>query len=188
MTYFCGFCGVWTNYSLFFFLKIFCQLCLDTICLQAFEGSWDTYGELASWCLIRSPDLWVSVRADLHSCFWHNVRDDCLSITCPIYATVEETKNKLYSLCACSIHDTFSFTFRNFWLFPFVFYFLINLFRLYSLKSCEPEFVVSTPERLLDLISLKAINISAISSLVTFTFSLILHMVLGLYLHTPLFT
>ncbi|CAI0442459.1 unnamed protein product [Linum tenue] len=38
--------------------------------------------------------------------------------------------------------------------------------RPYSLKSCEPEFLVSTPERLLELVSLKAINISDVSFLV----------------------
>ncbi|CAL5363402.1 unnamed protein product [Camellia sinensis] len=35
-----------------------------------------------------------------------------------------------------------------------------------SLKSCEPEFLVSTPERLLELLSLKAIDISGVSLLV----------------------
>ncbi|CAL1374110.1 unnamed protein product [Linum trigynum] len=35
-----------------------------------------------------------------------------------------------------------------------------------GLKSCEPEFLVSTPERLLELVSLKAINISDVSFLV----------------------
>lgn len=37
-----------------------------------------------------------------------------------------------------------------------------------SLKSCEPEFLVSTPERLLELISMKAIDISGVSMLVGF--------------------
>ncbi|XP_038987001.1 probable ATP-dependent RNA helicase ddx5 [Phoenix dactylifera] len=37
---------------------------------------------------------------------------------------------------------------------------------LSSLKSCEPEFVVSTPDRLLDLVSLRAIDISSTSLLV----------------------
>ncbi|EYU38063.1 hypothetical protein ABFS82_06G159200 [Erythranthe guttata] len=35
-----------------------------------------------------------------------------------------------------------------------------------GLKSCEPEFLVSTPERLLELISLKAVDISGVSLLV----------------------
>ncbi|XP_058087440.1 ATP-dependent RNA helicase DBP3 [Magnolia sinica] len=35
-----------------------------------------------------------------------------------------------------------------------------------GLKSCEPEFLVSTPERLLELVSLRAIDISRISLLV----------------------
>ncbi|KAG9459093.1 hypothetical protein H6P81_003601 [Aristolochia fimbriata] len=35
-----------------------------------------------------------------------------------------------------------------------------------GLKSCEPEFLVSTPERLMELISLKAVDISNISLLV----------------------
>ncbi|CAN1297812.1 ATP-dependent RNA helicase DBP3 [Linum perenne] len=35
-----------------------------------------------------------------------------------------------------------------------------------GLKSCEPEFLVSTPERLLELVSAKAINISDVSFLV----------------------
>ncbi|XP_031264343.1 uncharacterized protein LOC116122655 [Pistacia vera] len=35
-----------------------------------------------------------------------------------------------------------------------------------GLKSCEPEFLVSTPERLLELVSLKAIDISGVSMLV----------------------
>ncbi|KAJ0044413.1 hypothetical protein Pint_05890 [Pistacia integerrima] len=34
-----------------------------------------------------------------------------------------------------------------------------------GLKSCEPEFLVSTPERLLELVSLKAIDISGVSML-----------------------
>ncbi|THU50201.1 hypothetical protein C4D60_Mb06t17610 [Musa balbisiana] len=37
----------------------------------------------------------------------------------------------------------------------------------YSLRSCEPEFLVSTPERLLELVSLKAIDISGVSLLVS---------------------
>lgn len=35
-----------------------------------------------------------------------------------------------------------------------------------GLKSCEPEFLISTPERLLELVSLKAIDISSVSMLV----------------------
>ncbi|KAL5735116.1 hypothetical protein ACOSP7_032977 [Xanthoceras sorbifolium] len=35
-----------------------------------------------------------------------------------------------------------------------------------GLKSCEPEFLVSTPERLLELVSLKAVDISGVSLLV----------------------
>jgi superfamily II DNA/RNA helicase len=35
-----------------------------------------------------------------------------------------------------------------------------------SLKSCEPEFLVSTPERLLELVNSKAIDISGVSLLV----------------------
>ncbi len=35
-----------------------------------------------------------------------------------------------------------------------------------SLKSCEPEFLVSTPERLLELVTSKAIDISGVSLLV----------------------
>ncbi|RWR83475.1 DNA/RNA helicase [Cinnamomum micranthum f. kanehirae] len=35
-----------------------------------------------------------------------------------------------------------------------------------GLKSCEPEFLVSTPERLLELVSLRAIDISSVSLLV----------------------
>lgn len=35
-----------------------------------------------------------------------------------------------------------------------------------GLKSCEPEFLVSTPERLLELLSLKAVDISGVSLLV----------------------
>ncbi|XP_052198217.1 uncharacterized protein LOC127805497 [Diospyros lotus] len=35
-----------------------------------------------------------------------------------------------------------------------------------GLKSCEPEFLVSTPERLLELVSLKAIDLSGVSLLV----------------------
>uniref|UniRef100_A0ACD6ARQ5 Uncharacterized protein n=1 Tax=Avena sativa TaxID=4498 RepID=A0ACD6ARQ5_AVESA len=35
-----------------------------------------------------------------------------------------------------------------------------------GLKSCEPEFLISTPERLLELVSLKAIDISNVSMLV----------------------
>ncbi|XP_050212218.1 ATP-dependent RNA helicase DBP3 [Mercurialis annua] len=35
-----------------------------------------------------------------------------------------------------------------------------------GLKSCEPEFLVSTPERLMELVSLKAIDISRVSFLV----------------------
>ncbi|CAN0900576.1 hypothetical protein LINGRAHAP2_LOCUS20918 [Linum grandiflorum] len=39
-----------------------------------------------------------------------------------------------------------------------------------GLKSCEPEFLVSTPERLLELVSAKAINISDVSFLVPESF------------------
>ncbi|XP_039775891.1 probable ATP-dependent RNA helicase ddx5 [Panicum virgatum] len=35
-----------------------------------------------------------------------------------------------------------------------------------GLKSCEPEFLIATPERLLELVSLKAIDISCVSMLV----------------------
>ncbi|KAL6906080.1 hypothetical protein ACP4OV_003681 [Aristida adscensionis] len=35
-----------------------------------------------------------------------------------------------------------------------------------GLKSCEPEFLISTPERLLELVSLKAIDISSVSMMV----------------------
>ncbi|XP_061360459.1 uncharacterized protein LOC133304435 [Gastrolobium bilobum] len=35
-----------------------------------------------------------------------------------------------------------------------------------GLKSCEPEFLVSTPERLLELVSMKAVDISGVSVLV----------------------
>ncbi|KAK9282983.1 hypothetical protein L1049_011210 [Liquidambar formosana] len=38
--------------------------------------------------------------------------------------------------------------------------------QIHGLKSCEPEFLVSTPERLLELISLKAVDISGVSLLV----------------------
>ncbi|RRT68673.1 hypothetical protein B296_00007552 [Ensete ventricosum] len=36
-----------------------------------------------------------------------------------------------------------------------------------DLRSCEPEFLVATPERLLELVSLKAIDISGVSLLVS---------------------
>ena len=35
------------------------------------------------------------------------------------------------------------------------------------LKTCEPEFLIATPERLLELVSLKAIGISSVSMLVS---------------------
>lgn len=38
--------------------------------------------------------------------------------------------------------------------------------QIHGLKSCEPEFLVSTPERLLELVSMKAIDISGVSLLV----------------------
>ncbi|XP_024030395.1 uncharacterized protein LOC21399841 isoform X1 [Morus notabilis] len=38
--------------------------------------------------------------------------------------------------------------------------------QIQGLKNCEPEFLISTPERLLELISLKAIDISGVSLLV----------------------
>ncbi|XP_062182331.1 ATP-dependent RNA helicase DBP3-like [Phragmites australis] len=38
--------------------------------------------------------------------------------------------------------------------------------QMLGLKSCEPEFLISTPERLLELISLKAVDISNVSMLV----------------------
>ncbi|KAL3838225.1 hypothetical protein ACJIZ3_022816 [Penstemon smallii] len=38
--------------------------------------------------------------------------------------------------------------------------------QIQGLKSCEPEFLVSTPERLLELLSLKAVDISGVSLLV----------------------
>ncbi|KAK7243990.1 hypothetical protein RIF29_38805 [Crotalaria pallida] len=37
-----------------------------------------------------------------------------------------------------------------------------------DLGSCEPEFLVSTPKRLLELVSLKAVDISGVSMLVAF--------------------
>lgn len=37
----------------------------------------------------------------------------------------------------------------------------------FRLKSCEPEFLISMPERLLELIALKAIDISGVSMLVS---------------------
>uniref|UniRef100_A0A804JHQ2 DEAD/DEAH-box helicase domain-containing protein n=1 Tax=Musa acuminata subsp. malaccensis TaxID=214687 RepID=A0A804JHQ2_MUSAM len=40
-----------------------------------------------------------------------------------------------------------------------------------GLRSCEPEFLVSTPERLLELVSLKAIDISGVSLLVLDVFN-----------------
>lgn len=45
---------------------------------------------------------------------------------------------------------------------------LDKMFFINSLKNCEPEFLISTPERLLELISLKAIDISGVSLLVMF--------------------
>ncbi|KAM6600640.1 hypothetical protein CsatA_020249 [Cannabis sativa] len=38
--------------------------------------------------------------------------------------------------------------------------------QIQGLKNCEPEFLISTPERLLELISLKAVDISGVSLLV----------------------
>ncbi|XP_059656697.1 uncharacterized protein LOC132303456 isoform X1 [Cornus florida] len=38
--------------------------------------------------------------------------------------------------------------------------------QIHGLKSCEPEFIISTPKRLLELVSLKAIDISGVSVLV----------------------
>ncbi|CAA0814410.1 P-loop containing nucleoside triphosphate hydrolases superfamily protein [Striga hermonthica] len=38
--------------------------------------------------------------------------------------------------------------------------------QIHSLKSYEPEFVVSTPERLLELLSLKAVNLSDVSLMI----------------------
>ncbi|XP_057979524.1 ATP-dependent RNA helicase DBP3 isoform X2 [Malania oleifera] len=38
--------------------------------------------------------------------------------------------------------------------------------QIHGLKSCEPEFLVSTPERLLELIALNAVDISGVSALV----------------------
>ncbi|KAJ4851576.1 hypothetical protein Tsubulata_034347 [Turnera subulata] len=38
--------------------------------------------------------------------------------------------------------------------------------QIHGLRSCEPEFLVSTPERLLELVSLKAVDISGVSFLV----------------------
>ncbi|XP_077241211.1 P-loop containing nucleoside triphosphate hydrolases superfamily protein isoform X2 [Tasmannia lanceolata] len=38
--------------------------------------------------------------------------------------------------------------------------------QIHGLRSCEPEFLVSTPERLFELVSLKAIDISGVSLLV----------------------
>lgn len=55
---------------------------------------------------------------------------------------------------------------------PYFYLFLIQnyfLFLFNSLKNCEPEFLISTPERLLELISLKAIDISGVSLLVMFS-------------------
>ncbi|KAJ6790487.1 ATP-dependent RNA helicase DBP3 [Iris pallida] len=38
--------------------------------------------------------------------------------------------------------------------------------QIHGLKSCEPEFLISTPERLLELLSLRAIDISGVSLMV----------------------
>ncbi|KAL9268047.1 putative ATP-dependent RNA helicase ddx5 [Drosera capensis] len=38
--------------------------------------------------------------------------------------------------------------------------------QIHGLKSCEPEFIVATPERLLELVSLEAIDLSGVSLLV----------------------
>lgn len=46
---------------------------------------------------------------------------------------------------------------------------LIDLY-ICSLKSCEPEFVVATPDRLLELVLLRAIDISGASLLVSCRF------------------
>ena len=45
-----------------------------------------------------------------------------------------------------------------------------------SLKSCEPEFLMSTPERLLELVTSKAIDISGVSLLVIFFVEYVVHM------------
>lgn len=60
----------------------------------------------------------------------------------------EQSSLLLYLLvgCSCFVYKT-----------CFLFY--------YRLKGCEPEFLVSTPERLLELVSLKAIDISGVSLL-----------------------
>ncbi|GFQ00353.1 hypothetical protein PHJA_002179300 [Phtheirospermum japonicum] len=54
----------------------------------------------------------------------------------------------------------------NFFSIPEPFHNLFGRVTCDSLKSCEPEFLVSTPERLLELLSLKAVDISAVSLLI----------------------
>lgn len=53
----------------------------------------------------------------------------------------------------------------QFFTFPLIFFWL-NFCFVNSLKSSEPEFMISTPERLLELLSLKAIDLSGVSWLV----------------------
>lgn len=50
----------------------------------------------------------------------------------------------------------------------YYYYYLFILFFLVtnSLMNCEPEILIATPERLLELVSLKAIDISGVSLLV----------------------
>ncbi|KAK6144690.1 hypothetical protein DH2020_021510 [Rehmannia glutinosa] len=49
-----------------------------------------------------------------------------------------------------------------------------------SLKSCEPEFLISTPERLLELLALKAVDISGVSLLISVLSCHLLHAVIVL--------
>lgn len=44
---------------------------------------------------------------------------------------------------------------------------VLVIFKSGSLKRCEPEFIVSTPKRLLELLSLNVVDISELSLMVT---------------------
>ena len=132
------------------FLWTFCLLswCLGSIGLQGTETSRSSCSELTQWSGTRSSDFWVH-------------------LTNPLYFSFSfYTDYRLLLVCYMKIHLLF---------FPSnsdkLFFFLSC-----RLKSLEPEFLVSTPERLLEIVALKGVDISGVSLLVCscFLFSYVL--------------
>jgi hypothetical protein len=116
--------------------------------MQTSKVSWDPFSELASWRFHRTSDFRVCCLLYLLP----SSPKSKIEIVSTIYdgniffVSLEPVYIEFHLICAVLIR------------------FLIFFIRL---KSCEPEFLISTPERLLELVSLKAIDISNVSMLVS---------------------